>query len=171
MSSSPNLTDIESALVTAVGSIAAGVGSYNYTVATTSISRVQREITAVPRTALPAVDIVFQGEDSVDSVGHRRCVATYLLTGYVSVTATSDAAAAVERRANNGRLRDDIKAALYGSAALHGQGGVATMVRLREYMDTAGVPAERDSRGAQGTLRMLVDVVYYEPFTLTPPTS
>jgi len=170
MSSTPNLPQIETAIVDAIAGIVAGVGSYNYTVASSSISRVQREITQVPEAMLPAVDVAFQGEDEPTyQPGTIRKRARWLITGYVGIAATDEAAAATERMLNCSRLKDDLKAALLGSASLHG--GVAAFVTEGAADNTTSQPGERDSRGSRGTLRFLITATYFEPVGLTPTLS
>ena len=167
MSSTPNLPQIQDAIVTAIGGIVAGVGSYNTTVLTASISLVQRDIKAIQQHTMPAVDVAFQGEEEIVQMSMLRKNATWLITGYVALDATEDeTAAARQRMLRCGQLRDDIKAALYGSQALHG--GVCTFVECKSAMNTSGVAAERDSGGSQGTLRFLVSATYFEPPGLTP---
>jgi hypothetical protein len=167
VSSAPNLPDIEAALVAAC-TIVASVGGYNTTIPAASISLAQREIKSIARADLPALDIVFQGEEGTDQPGLRRNTATWLITAIAATTATTDTAATTQRGLLARQMRDDLKAAIYGSTTLHGV--AASFVKLREYMDTTGQAADRDS-SPQATARFLVDVIYYEPLGLTPPLT
>jgi hypothetical protein len=167
MSSTPNLPDIEAALVAAC-TLVASVGGYNTTVPAANISLVQREIKSIARDRLPAVDIAFQGEVTEGQPGMLRNTATWLVTGIQATTSTNDAAATAERSSLSRRLRDDLKAALHASAALHGT--ACSHIRWREYMDTTGQTADRDS-SPHATCRFLIDAIYYEPVRLTPPVS
>lgn len=167
MASTPQLVVIEQAIIDALTAIAAATDSYNYTYA--SVSRDQRDIPEIARGALPAIDVAFNGETSSDEPGARRCVPTWLITAVSATTATSASAAATERRLRAARMRDDIKAALYGSTTLHGD--AAIRVWFDQYDDDAAAPAARASSGGHASCRLLLKALYREPVELTPPTS
>lgn len=163
MSSTPQLTVIQTAIYDAIGTIVAGTGSYNYTVASRSLD--QRDLAEVARNLLPTVDIAFQGETQADEPGSIRCEASWLITGMVAVDAPTAAARGIAAR----RLRDDIKAAIRNATSLHGT--AAIWARFDEYMDDASSPATSDSRGTQASCRFLLKTLHLEPRTLTPPLA
>lgn len=163
MSSTPQLTVIQTAIYDAVGTIVAGAGSYNYTVASRSLD--QRDLAEIARHLLPTVDIAFQGETTTDEPGNIRCECDWLITGMVAVADSSPASRGVAAR----RFRDDLKAAIRGATSLHGTAAIRAW--FTEYMDDANSSATADSRGTQASCRFLLKTLHLEPRTLTPPLA